>query len=65
MSKPVRIFIHLFEPNCQQFLGSKISKKRRIEKMLWRMAVLQLFLYITVKGGDIRRVTLKSSGGRL
>ena len=46
-----RIFMSLFEPNWQ-LLG--------IEKMLQRMAVLQLILYISINGGDVRRVTWNS-----
>ena len=32
------------------------AKPQQTEKMLQRMAVLQLILYIRIKGGDVRRV---------
>ena len=40
----------LFEQNgdnCQE------AKPQRIEKMLWKMAVLHFILYVRIKGTDI------------
>ena len=36
-----------------------------IEKMLQRLVVLQFILYITIKGGGLRRDYFKNIGGRL
>ena len=36
------------------------AKSQQIEKMLFRVAVLQLILYITIKGGDVGTATRNS-----
>ena len=41
------------------------AKSQRIEKILLRMVVLQLILYIGIKERGIRRVYMNSTGGRL
>ena len=44
------------DDNCQGV------KPQGIEKMLWRMGVLQLTFYIRVKGGNIRENYMKFIG---
>ena len=41
----------IFEPNLRQLLG---SKSQQIDKMLQKMAVLPLILYIRTKSQDVR-----------
>ena len=59
---------------CREFFWAYVSqtdnycqkaKSQRIEKMLGRMAVLWLILYIRIKGGNVKKVCMKSTGGRL
>lgn len=54
VSRSGNILESLFEPtdsDCQE------ANSQRVEKMLHRMAALQFILYITMKGGGVRRVT--------
>ena len=37
---------------------------QQIEKMLWRMAILQLILYVTIKGAEVRGY-MELIGGKL
>ena len=50
MAKPVRIFMSLFEPTNDKRWE---AEPQQIEEMLWKMAVLHLVLYITIKTEDV------------
>lgn len=48
-----RIIMNLFEPNLTTTVW-KENLNQRIEKTLWKMAVLPLNLYTGIKGQDIK-----------
>ena len=52
-------YLNQTDDNCQE------AKSQLTEKILWRMAVLQLILYIRIKGTDTRRFCIKPTGSRL
>lgn len=53
------IYLSQSDDNCWE------TKSQLLEKMLQRVAVLRLILYIAVTGGDTNRASVKSIGGRL